>query len=206
MVAAAVIIGVGAVGSAVISSNAAGKAASAQAHGYDAATAEQQRQYDQTRTDYGPYRTAGYNALNTIGKLNAGDYSSFTASPDYNFVRTEGQRGLEQSAAARGGAFSGNALRALSDYNQGLASEQYGNYYNRLAGLAGVGQSATGSTAQAGQNAANNISQNYIGSADARASGIIGAGNAWSNALGTIGNAALYQGLARPAGTSFWGH
>lgn len=179
------------VGSAVIQSKAAGKAADAQKAGYDASTAEQQRQYDLTRGDYAPYREAGYGALKTIGRLNAGDYSSFTASPDYNFVRTEGQRGLEQSAAARGGAFSGNALRALSDYNQGLASEQYGNYYNRLAGQAGIGQAGVAGTASAGQNAANNISANYIGSADARASGIIGSANAWSNALGQIGNYAV---------------
>jgi hypothetical protein len=191
-VTGAVIVGAATVAGAVITSQAAKSAASAQAAGYNSATAEQQRQYDQTRADYAPYREAGYGALGTINKLNAGDYSSFTASPDYNFTRTEGQRGIEQSAAARGGAFSGNALRALSDYNQGLASQQYGAYYNRLAGVAGVGQSATGSTAAAGQNTANQISNNLIGAGDARASGIVGAGNAWGNAFGTIANAGLY--------------
>ena len=117
------------------------------------------------------------------------NYSSFFSSPDYNFARTEGQRGLEQSAAARGGAFSGNALRALADYNQGLASQQYGNYYNRLAGLAGIGQNATNSTAQFGANAANQISANSIAAGDARASGIMGSANSWSNALNSGLNA-----------------
>ena len=164
-------------------------AANAALAGSDAATSEQRRQYNLTRQDYGPYRKAGYNALAQMRQLNAGNYSSFKASPDYNFVRTEGQRGLEQSAAARGGAFSGNALRALSDYNQGLASEQYGAYYNRLAGIAGIGQNATNSTATFGANAANQIGANDIAGGDARASGVMGAANSWNNAINTGLNA-----------------
>ena len=188
MVAAAIVVGAAAVGSAVVKSKAAKDAAKAQVAGADAATAEQQRQYDQTRTDFTPYREAGTGALAQIQKLNSGDYSSFNASPDYNFTRAEGQRGLEQSAAARGGAFSGNALRALSDYNQGLASQQYGNYYNRLADLAGAGQHATGSVAQFGAEKANQIGANDLYAGDARASGLVGAGNAWGQAFDTIGS------------------
>ena len=172
-----------------LGSKASGKAADASQAGADAATAEQRRQYNLTRQDYAPYRLAGYGALKTIQQLNSGNYSKFRASPDYNFVRTEGQRGLEQSAAARGGAFSGNALRALSDYNQGLASEQYGAFYNRLAGVAGIGQNATNSTAAFGANAANQIGANDIAAGDARASGIMGSAKSWTNALNTGLNA-----------------
>jgi hypothetical protein len=104
-------------------------------------------------------------------------------------------RGVEQSAAARGGAFSGNALRGLTDYSSGLASQQYGNYFNRLSSLAGIGQSATGSTAQAGSNAANSISQGMMASGDARASGIMGAANGTSSALNSgVNNYLLYKG------------
>lgn len=175
--------------SGYLGSKASSNAADAQQAAADAATAEQRRQYNLTRQDFGPYRKAGYSALNTIQQLNKGNYSSFKASPDYNFTRTEGQRGLENSAAARGGAFSGNALRALADFNQGLASQQYSNYYNRLAGVAGIGQSATGSTAQFGANAANQISANDLSAGDARASGIMGSANSWSNALNSGLNA-----------------
>lgn len=185
-IAIPIIAAVATVGSAVINKQGSDNAARAQRDAAAAASSQQQSQYDQTRADYAPYRQAGYSALAQIQKLNSGDYSGFTTSPDYNFTRTEGQRGLEQSAAARGGAFSGNALRALSDYNQGLASQQYGAYYNRLANVAGVGQSATGSTAMAGQNAANQIGGYQLGAGDARASGIIGSTNSTSGALNAL--------------------
>lgn len=135
----------------------------------------------------------------------APDYSSFFKDPGYNFARTEGDRGIEQSAAARGGAASGNALRELAQYNQGLASQGYGDYYNRLAGLAGIGQSGVSGTTAAGTNAANNISTYNIGKGDARASGIIGSANAWSNGLNsTLNNFLLFKGgyFNKPAATT----
>lgn len=115
------------------------------------------------------------------------DFSAFYNSPDYNFARTEGQRGVEQSAAARGGAAGGNALRALSDYNQGLASQQFGNYFNRLAGIAGIGQSSTQSLGQLGAQYSGNISNLMSGIGQTRASGILGQTAPWTNLLGSIG-------------------
>lgn len=181
------------IGGALIGGVASSRAAKQQQKGYDAATAEQARQYDQTREDFAPWRDTGRSALDRLGRASTGDFSDFTASPSYEFVRDEGQRNMGNSFAARGGAFSGNALRALTEFNQNLASTEYGNWWNRQAGLAGVGQSATQSTAQAGQNAANNIASNYIGAGNARASGVMGMNDAIQ---GGIGNWAYYRGLA----------
>lgn len=122
------------------------------------------------------------------------DYTSFFASPDYAFRRSEGQRGIEQSSAARGGAFSGNALKALNQYNSNLAAGEFGNWWNRQAGLAGVGQNAVNNTAQFGQNATNAIGNAMIGAGDARASGIVGSANAWGNLLGGLGGM-LFKGF-----------
>lgn len=179
----AAIIGGTTLASGLIGSSAAKSSARAQERAAQLSTDEQRRQYDQTRADFMPWRDAGIGALDKINALNGGDFSGFYSSPDYEFTRREGQRGMEQSAAARGGAFSGNALRGLSEYNQGLASQQFGNYYNRLAGVAGVGQAATGSIASAGANASNNISNNLMAAGNARASGIMGAANSWTGAL-----------------------
>lgn len=181
------------VGSAVIggvaSHSASKRAASAQRAGYDAATAEQRRQYDQTRQDFAPWRQTGKDALGRLNAMSAGDMSSFQASPGYNFVRQEGQRDIGNSFAARGGALSGNALRALTQYNQSLASNEFGNFWNRQAGLAGVGQSATQNTAAFGANAANNIANNFAGAGNARASGIQGSINGINSAIqGGIAN------------------
>lgn len=106
------------------------------------------------------------------------DMSAFFQSPGYQFRRDEGTRGVERSAAARGGAFSGNALRALAEFNSGLASQEFGNYFNQLASIAGIGQTATNQTAAYGADHAANAGRNALAAGDARASGIIGQGNA----------------------------
>lgn len=133
------------------------------------------------------------------------DPNAFTASPDYAFRRSEGMKGIEGSFAARGGAQSGNALRALNEFNSNLAAGEYGNWFqrqqseydrwfNRNAVLAGIGQTATN---QAGSGAIQtgsgisgdamrtgaNVGNALIAGGDARASGITGSANAWGNAL-----------------------
>jgi len=189
---ATAVVGAAVVGG-VVASQGAKSAANAQARSADAASAEQARQYDQTRSDFAPWRAAGQTALTALADPN----KNFMASPDYAFTKAEGMRGIEQSAAARGGAFSGNALRNLDQFNSNLASTQFGDWWNRQAGLAGIGQQATGSTAAAGQNAANNISNNMLAAGDARASGIIGSANAWNSALNSFGNYAAYGGFSK---------
>jgi hypothetical protein len=124
--------------------------------------------------------------------------ANFKASPDYNFRQTQGLQGIQRSAAARGGAFSGNALKALADYNSNLASSEFGNWWNRQAGLAGVGQSATNTTTQAGIATSNNISNNLLQAGDARASGVVNSTNAWGGAINQLGSAAGYY--YRPSG------
>lgn len=125
----------------------------------------------------------------------AAQANGFMASPGYQFRRDEGMRGLEQSAAARGGAFSGNALRGLASFNSGLASQEYGNYIGGLQSLAGVGQSATNTGVQLGAQTAGNIGNALMAGGDARASGIMGAANSISNAANSgLNNYLLYRG------------
>lgn len=114
--------------------------------------------------------------------------NDFEADPGYQFRMDEGMRGVEGGAAARGGLLSGAALKAIQKYGQGLASQEYGNaynrftsdqtnQYNRLAGLVNTGQGATNQISNAagafGQSQANNI----IGAGNAQAAGTIGAAN-----------------------------
>jgi hypothetical protein len=128
-----------------------------------------------------------------------GDFSNFIKSPDYEFRRSEGMRGTERSAAARGGAFGGNALRALSEFNSNLASSEYGNYFNRLSSLAGIGQSATNQTAAYGADHAANAGRNALYAGDARASGIINQSNAIGQGLnGLAGAYGYYSANRRP--------
>lgn len=131
--------------------------------------------------------------------------ADFQQDPGYEFRRSEGQRGVEASASARGGVLSGGTLKALDRYNQDYASGEYGSAFNRyqtdltgrfnrLSSLAGTGQTATEQTVNAGTNltgqlqtGANNISNNIAAAGNARSSAYIGAGNAVGNAAGNIG-------------------
>lgn len=192
------VAGAAVVGTAVngyLGSQAANKAARAQQQGAQGSIDEQRREYDQSRTDFAPYRQSGQNALNSLNKLQSGNMSSFYTSPDYNFRRTEGTRGINNSFAARGGAASGNALRALTDYSSNLASGEFGNYWNRLKGLSDQGLGATSQTTQAGLATSGNISNGLIAQGDARASGIMGGANSWGNSINSgLNNYLLYKG------------
>lgn len=151
----------------------------------------------------GPFNNRMLQTSAGPGKSGGPNTAGFMASPGYNFVRSEGMRGLEQSAAARGGAFSGNALRALADYNNGLASQEYGNWWNRMAGLAGVGQTSTNQLGQLGQGYANNIGNAAMSAGNARASGIMGAANGWANSINSgINNYMMYNAMNNAAGTA----
>lgn len=126
--------------------------------------------------------------------------ADFQADPGYAFRMAEGQKALERSASARGSLFSGGQLKALTRYGQDMGSQEYGNAYNRwnndqttrfnrLATLAGIGQTATSQLGQAGQNFANNQS-NLLGQlGNAQAAGTVGAANAWNQGIGNAFNA-----------------
>lgn len=111
------------------------------------------------------------------------NYSPFFASPDYQFRRDEGMRDIGNSFAARGGAFSGNALRGLTDFNQNLAASEFGNYFNRQAALAGIGQTATNSLTNAAGQSGANIAGLLSNQGQARASGIMGQANSIGGAI-----------------------
>jgi hypothetical protein len=189
---------VGNVVGGLLGASGARKAAKEQTKSAQAAIAEQRRQFDLTRSDQMPWLDAGRNALARLQ-----DPTAFTTDPGYEFIRTEGQRGVEQSAAARGGALSGNALRALTEYNANLADQSYTNWWNRQAGLAGVGQSSAQNLGALGQVNASNIGNALMAGGDARASGIAGRYNALGQGLAGAFDAWDYFRRRKPAGSAY---
>lgn len=181
------------VAGSLLGANAASSAASTQANAANRAADLQNQQYQQTRTDQAPWRDAGTNALTQLSSL-AGNYKPFsyndmTSDPGYAFRLSEGQKALDSSAAARGGLISGNALRATQAYGQQMGSQEYNNAFNRyqterqaqlgpLQSLAGVGQSATNFTGQAGAANATNVGNLMTSGAAASAAGQVGGANA----------------------------
>lgn len=140
----------------------------------------------------------------------------FRADPGYAFRLSEGLKGLNANAAVRGGLISGNALRAATAYGQDLGSQEYQNAFNRyykerenmltpLQSLTGTSQTVSSTLGGQGQDYATNASstlsnyatragQNIENAGAARASGYLGAANAWNQALGGASNA-LTRGM-----------
>ena len=186
----------------MISSNAASKAASGATNAATAASQLQYNQWLQQQANQKPWLDAGTNAVNQMGAgMNPGgqftqsfDASKFQADPGYQFRLEQGQKALERAGAARGMSLSGSQLKGLTDYGQGMGSQEYSAAYNRwnndqntqwnrLSGLAGTGQQANSQLGQIGMNTANQIGSNMMGAATVGANaGMANAGN-WTGIL-----------------------
>jgi len=209
-------------GAAGVGALASRSAAKTQAGAASQAAELQRTQYEQTREDLEPWRKAGVNAL---GKLEGmADYTmfgpeQFSADPGYGFRLSEGRKALASKARARGGAVSGTSLKAMQDYAQESASQEYSNAFNRYQieraaklgpyqSLAGVGQTTANQLGQFGAANAANVGNLMTGGAAAQGAGQIGMANAFTGGLGTYlnynQNNALLEAL-RNRGSTYGG-
>ena len=84
---------------------------------------------------------------------------TFTADPGYEFRAKEGRRALENAASAQGTLRTGGTLKGLIDWSQGLASQEFGNVWNR----AYTGwQANRGAAAEDYDRLWNNLLQDYM--------------------------------------------
>ena len=128
-----------------------------------------------------PYTNIGQGALNPLSTLITGSgydaetgqltqvspeerYAAFEASPGYQFRFNEGLRGVQNALSAQGkSSMSGRGLEELTQFGQGLATDEYSNYINNLQQLAGIGQASAGQSANIASNVAGQIGQAQIG-------------------------------------------
>ncbi len=126
-------------------------------------------------------------------------------SPAYQFRFGEGNRAVEQGAAARGSLLTGGTLKDLQDRGQGLASTEFGNQWNRdfqLAGLnSGIAEGNAGrqlggltSLLGTGYNAATGMGATDIYGGNAQAGGTVDAESAMNR--GFFGDPKTGQGGA----------
>lgn len=206
----ALLAGAAGIGSAVIGARSADKAADAQKDASDAQIALQREIYDNQTKRFRPYNRAGRNALSAYEfELGLGDkpkgYQGFEATPGYDFRLQQGMDAVQGSAAASGGLFSGRSMKALNDYGQGMASQEYGNYLNRLGGMVDSGQGAAGLQATAGANFATGASNALASGGNARAAGYMGTANAVQGGIGNALSAYGYmQGVNAPKTGAAW--
>ena len=190
------------VGSALIGSSSSRRAASTQAEAADRAGELQREQFERQVELQEPFRQVGLRALNKLE--GAAEYTpfgmeQFQQDPGYAFRMSEGMKGIERSAAARGGLLSGATLKGIQRYGQDLGSQEYTNAFNRyqternarlnpLQSLAGIGQTSTNQLVAGGQNYANAAGEAIGAAGQARASGYMGSANSLSGALGQYMN------------------
>lgn len=207
--------GAGLIG-AGMQASAAKKAAATQAAAADRAMAQEMAMYEQSREDLAPYRETGYVALRDIERMKPFLTSQFGPDqfaqyldPSMAFRQRLGTQATERLANVSGGAISGNTMRALQEFGQGLASTEYanafnrfqterGNIYNTLANIAGMGQGAVNTGVGAAQNLAAQQTGLLTGQAAAQAAGQVGAAGAYGSALGNLGNMAMLSSFMQP--------
>ena len=223
-------IGWGIAGASVVSgligADAAKSAANTQAQSAQQALDFQKQQFNTTQAQGAAGRSAGYNALNTLGSLGSGTYGMYDAqgnptgagtgsgylthqfdandlksglAPNYDFMLGQGQEATNRMANAGGGVIGGNALTGLDRYTQDYAGNAYQNaftnyqnqrtnIYNTLAGIAGLGQNAYNTSANASTQGANTIGNTIQGVGASQAAGTVGAANAITGGIQNAGN------------------
>jgi hypothetical protein len=203
------------------------------------ALALQKQIWEQQQESQKPWIGAGTNALAQLQALLAPggaltqsfspasfDSSTVQMDPGFQFRLAEGKKAIERSAAARGGALGGGALKALTRYAQDYSSGEYGNAYNRARGayqqdytnafntfqanrsnqlnpllsLAGLGQTATTTLGNEGGQFAQGAAANLTGTGNNLANLATQAGNA--RASGYVGNANAWNGALTGVGNN----
>lgn len=145
------------------------------------ALAQQQAQQERVWSSVDPYMKAGVDASNQLSN----PAESFTTSPGYNFRMDQGVEAVAGSKAVNGLLRSGGAMKALNDYGQGMASNEFGNWWQQQQGRVNTGISASG--IGAGVANANSAAIGTAATNQANA-GFAGA-NAWSQMAGQLGGA-----------------
>lgn len=191
---------VASIGSSLIGAYAASKAAKEQAAATRYAADIQRKNFEDTTRLLQPSIDAGntargyqLSALGLPGGQGAGAaYDAFRSSPGYDFALKTGQNQVQTSAAAGGRLFSGGALKSLARYGQGMADQQFGDWYNRLSGLSGAGQTATGHQVNAGSATANNLSDLAVQGGNNQASSYINGANALTGGIQNLSDLYAY--------------
>jgi hypothetical protein len=206
---------VASLGGAVYGAGAAKDAANAQIASVDKSNALLKAMFDKQIELQEPFRQGGVSGMNALlsglglsadktapgyGAL-AKDFSmaDYEADPGLAFRRAEGEKGLTRAAAAGGRLGSGRYLKDAMAYNSGLASQEFGNAFNRfqinrtnkinpLQSLMGAGQSSANTLTQAAGNYGQQAGQNTIGAGNAAAAGKVGSANAITNGISSAWN------------------
>lgn len=152
--------------------------------------ANRQARIDELRRRIDELRRAG-----ETGRVRATLPADFeSVSPGFRFRRSEGEKALVRSQAARGGLLSGRAVKEALRYNQDFASNEFGNFIKRIFSLSEQGRGAAAQSASAGMGAANSIASLLANTGQAQAQGILGSAASISGGI----SSAIENVLSKP--------
>lgn len=199
----AALIGGGMVTQGYFANKSAKKASKAQANAMDTYLAQMRQGRDRALSYQQPYEQAGRQGLNLLTQYLTGNPAEvqqrLEQTPGYQFRLSQGQTAMQNLLASKGGLKSGGAMKALEEFAQGTASQEFGNQVGYLQGLAGIGQNAatTMSNAElfAGSNMASAAQQGILGQGMAMANRDAQMGNIIGGGMSQIGGGLLGVGL-----------
>ena len=173
------------------------KAAKAQANAMDAYLAQMRMGGQKAISYQQPYEQAGRSGLNLLQQYLTGDpmatQNRLEQSPGYQFRLQQGQNSIQNLLASRGGLKSGAAMKALEEFAQGTASQEFGNQVGYLQNLSNMGQQSATAMGNAEMMASTNM-------ANASQQGILGQGMAMANRDAQMGNI-IGGGMSQIGGT-----
>ena len=209
--AAAIALGVGALGSAAIGASAASKAGKYQERAADKGVEEQRAAREEMRRLLEPYVAAGGPALEAqmgaLGLRGTEAQQAYVAeqeqSPIYQALKRQQEESILQNASATGGLRGGNIQGALAQFSPALLNQFLTQQYDRLGGMTALGQQSAAGVGTSGMQSANAISNLFGQAGAARAGSALGVGQALSgpfNLLSTLGgmSASKSMGYAPP--------
>jgi hypothetical protein len=209
--AAAIALGVGALGSAAIGASAASKAGKYQERAADKGVEEQRAAREEMRRLLEPYVAAGGPALEAqmgaLGLRGTEAQQAYVAeqeqSPIFQALKRQQEESILQNASATGGLRGGNIQGALAQFSPALLNQFLTQQYDRLGGMTALGQQSAAGVGTSGMQSANAISDLFGQAGAARAGAALGVGQALSgpfNLATSLGGmmAAKNMGLAPP--------
>lgn len=233
IVGAGAIAAVGSVAGSTVAGNAAEAGAKTQAAAQQSAAQMQLNMFNQNAANEAPYVQTGTNVLPALAAFPTQSQNALNTSqaaaqaaipgtltqqnlmnqPGYQFAVQQGNEAISNMYGGAGMANSGQAAKAISNFNTGLAAQNYQNLfamnqtqysdaaqqmtnqlanqtlqYNQLQSQANMGQAAASQVAVQGNAAAATAGQNIAGAGASLNAGTVSAGNALGSSLGSVGN------------------
>ena len=198
--------------------SAATAAANTQAQAAQSAQNQLQTNFQTLAPNYTPYLQTGQAGLNQLNAAMPSLTQSFgpeqlasNLAPNYQFMLNQGLGAQNQALNASGGGSNiGIAgTKFAEDYASNAYQNAFNNYqaqqtniYNRLSGIAGIGQNAVTGLSNLATGNATNISNLGVGAANAVAQGQVGSAAAQAQGLNSIGQGVTLAAILNPANAS----